>query len=188
MSRSDTSSPPQAPSWRVVGLLYFNFIHHLGVIKMTSFRKSVLLPSSGQRRTEAYSAVLRGRASLKSVPGCGFINTQKMDKVNKKVSHFRQKPSNFDWRKPSKAVPPHTTEALGEERRYSSYSFSTSALCGDGWSASLSGRALASGKVPPVHIVQEAGWALEPVWTQRLEEKSFRLCRVSNLDRPVVQS
>jgi hypothetical protein len=28
-------------------------------------------------------------------------------------------------------------------------------------------------KGPPVHIVQEAGWAPEPVWTQRLEEKSF---------------
>jgi hypothetical protein len=26
------------------------------------------------------------------------------------------------------------------------------------------------------------------VWTLRLEEKSFRLCRGSNLDRPVVQS
>jgi hypothetical protein len=29
------------------------------------------------------------------------------------------------------------------------------------------------GKKPPVPIVQEAGWAPEPVWTQRLEEKSF---------------
>jgi hypothetical protein len=27
-------------------------------------------------------------------------------------------------------------------------------------------------KEPPVPIVQEAGWAPEPVWTQRLEEKS----------------
>jgi hypothetical protein len=27
-------------------------------------------------------------------------------------------------------------------------------------------------KVPPVPIGQEAGWAPEPVWTQRLEEKS----------------
>jgi hypothetical protein len=27
-------------------------------------------------------------------------------------------------------------------------------------------------KGPPVPIVQEAGWASEPVWTQRLEEKS----------------
>jgi hypothetical protein len=26
---------------------------------------------------------------------------------------------------------------------------------------------------PPTPIVQEAGWAPEPVWTQRLEEKSF---------------
>jgi hypothetical protein len=29
------------------------------------------------------------------------------------------------------------------------------------------------GKDPPVPIGQEAGWAPEPVWTQRLEEKSF---------------
>jgi hypothetical protein len=36
-------------------------------------------------------------------------------------------------------------------------------------------------------IVQEAGWAPELVWTQRLEEKTFHLCRVSNIDRMVVQ-
>jgi hypothetical protein len=41
------------------------------------------------------------------------------------------------------------------------------------------------GNDPPVPIVQEARWAPEPVWTQRLEEKSFRPCR---LDRLVVQS
>jgi hypothetical protein len=35
------------------------------------------------------------------------------------------------------------------------------------------GRALPPGKGPPVPIVQEAGWAPEPVWRQRLEEKSF---------------
>jgi hypothetical protein len=29
------------------------------------------------------------------------------------------------------------------------------------------------GRGLPVPIVQEAGWAPEPVWTQRLEEKSF---------------
>jgi hypothetical protein len=28
------------------------------------------------------------------------------------------------------------------------------------------------GKGPPVPIVQEAGWTPEPVWTQKLEEKS----------------
>jgi hypothetical protein len=30
---------------------------------------------------------------------------------------------------------------------------------------------LPPGKGPPVPIVQEAGWASEPVWTHRLEEK-----------------
>jgi hypothetical protein len=53
-----------------------------------------------------------------------------------------------------KAVPLHAMEALGEERRYSSYSFSTSALDGGEWSASRPGRAFT-----PVPIVQEAGWA-----------------------------
>jgi hypothetical protein len=59
------------------------------------------------------------------------------------------------------------------ERRYSSYSFLTSPLDGREWSASRLGRYLPPGKGPPVPIVQEAGWAPEPVWTQRLEEKSF---------------
>jgi hypothetical protein len=63
-------------------------------------------------------------------------------------------------------------EALGGER-YSSYSFMTSALEGDEWSASRTGRSLPPGKGLPVPIVQEAGWAPEPVWTQTLEEKSF---------------
>jgi hypothetical protein len=45
--------------------------------------------------------------------------------------------------------------------------------------------ALYPGKGPPVPIVQEAGWAPESVWTQRLEEKPF----VSAGHRtPVVQS
>jgi hypothetical protein len=39
------------------------------------------------------------------------------------------------------------------------------------WSASRPGRALAPGKGPPVPIVQEAGWAPESVWTQRLQKK-----------------
>jgi hypothetical protein len=46
----------------------------------------------------------------------------------------------------------------------------------------------APGKGPPVPIGQEAGWAPEPVWTQRLQEKSFRLCHESNLYRLVVRS
>jgi hypothetical protein len=72
-------------------------------------------------------------------------------------------------------------KALGGERKYSPYSFSTSALDESEWSVSSPGRALAPGKGPLVPTVQEAGWAPEPVWTQRLEEKSFRLYRESPL-------
>jgi hypothetical protein len=43
------------------------------------------------------------------------------------------------------------------ERRYSSYSFSTSALDEGEWSASRPGRALAPEKGPPVPIVQGLG-------------------------------
>jgi hypothetical protein len=60
-----------------------------------------------------------------------------------------------------------------EEKRYSSYSFSSSTLDGSEWSGSRPGRGLAQGKEPSVPIGQEAGWALELVWTQRLEEKIF---------------
>jgi hypothetical protein len=44
-----------------------------------------------------------------------------------------------------------------------------------GWVVSLTPlpRFYPPGKGPPVPIVHEAGWAPEPVWTQRLEEKSF---------------
>jgi hypothetical protein len=88
-----------------------------------------------------------------------------------------------------KLNPSHYTprRRLGE-RRYSSYSFSTSTLDGGEWSASSPGRVLDPGKGPPISIVQEAGCAPEPVWTQRLEEKSSCLCQGWNLDRPVVQS
>jgi hypothetical protein len=76
--------------------------------------------------------------------------------ISKKVKQSRYTP----WRR------------LGGEE-YRSYSFTTSALDGDEWSASRPGRALPPGKGPPVPIVQEGGWAPEPVWTQRIEEKSF---------------
>jgi hypothetical protein len=69
-------------------------------------------------------------------------------------------------------VPLRSIEAHLCDRRYSSYSFLTSALEGGEWSASRSGRALPPGKEPSVPNVQEAGWAPEPVWTQRFEEKS----------------
>jgi hypothetical protein len=73
------------------------------------------------------------------------------------------------------------------ERRYRSYSFTTSELDGGEWLASPSDRALAPAKGPLVPIVQEALLAPESVWTQRLEEKYFRLCQGSNLNHPVVE-
>jgi hypothetical protein len=71
-----------------------------------------------------------------------------------------------------KVVPLRSIEAHLGDRRYSSYSFLTPALEGGVWSASRPGRALPPGKEPPVPTVQEAGWAPEPAWTQRSEEKS----------------
>jgi hypothetical protein len=65
-------------------------------------------------------------------------------------------------------------EALGGGgSTYNSYSFTTSVLDGGEWSALRPDHALPVGKGLPVPIAQEAGWAPEPVWTQRLEEKSF---------------
>jgi hypothetical protein len=64
--------------------------------------------------------------------------------------------------KKAKAIPLHAMEALGE-RRYSSYSFLTSALDGGEWSASLPGRVFAPGEGLPVPVEQEAGWAPQPV-------------------------
>jgi hypothetical protein len=58
------------------------------------------------------------------------------------------------------------------ERRYSSYSFTTSALDRGEWSASRLSFPLPPRKGPLVHIGQEAGWAPELVWTQRIEEKN----------------
>jgi hypothetical protein len=46
---------------------------------------------------------------------------------------------------------------------------------------------LPSGKGSPVPIVQEAGWAPEPVWTQEDRGKILCPCRGSNPNRPVVQ-
>jgi hypothetical protein len=67
----------------------------------------------------------------------------------------------------TKAVPLHAMKALGGIGCIAP-THSTSALDGGEWSASRPGRALAPGKRPPVPIVQEAGWAPEPVWTKRL--------------------
>jgi hypothetical protein len=54
----------------------------------------------------------------------------------------------------SKAVPLNAMVEAWGKRKYSPYSFTTSALDGGEWSASRPGRNLLPGKGPPVPIVQ----------------------------------
>jgi hypothetical protein len=83
----------------------------------------------------------------------------------------------------AKATPSHYTpwRRLGE-RRYSSYSFLTLAL--DEVSGQRHVSAALKPPSSPVPIGQEAGWAPESVWTQKLEE-NYCLFRGSNPDCPV---
>jgi hypothetical protein len=67
-------------------------------------------------------------------------------------------------------IPLHALEAHGVRGGIAPTHSLTSALDGGEWSASRPGRAL-----PPVPIVQEAGWVSEPVSTQRLEENPLPL-------------
>jgi hypothetical protein len=60
-------------------------------------------------------------------------------------------------KKKKESCPATRHEGAWGERRYSSYSFLTSALDGGEWSASCPSRTLPPGKGPPVPIGQEAG-------------------------------
>jgi hypothetical protein len=85
-----------------------------------------------------------------------------------------------------KAVPLHAMEALGGESRYSSYSFTTSALDGGEWSASRPSRAFTPGeRTPSTHW--SGGWVGPRAGLDTEEEKILCPCRGSNPDRPVVQ-
>jgi hypothetical protein len=73
-----------------------------------------------------------------------------------------------------KAVPQDTYGGAGWERRYRCYSFTTSTLGGDEWSASRPAALYPREKAPPPHTHCTGGWVgPEPVWIQRLEEKFF---------------
>jgi hypothetical protein len=89
--------------------------------------------------------------------------------------------------KKGKAVPLHAMEALGGERKYSSYSFTTSALDGGEWSASRPGRAFTPGeRTPGTHCT--GGWVGPRAGLDtEARGKILCLCRESNPDRPVVQ-
>jgi hypothetical protein len=86
-----------------------------------------------------------------------------------------------------KAVPLHTTKAQGWEEAQLLLIYGIGTKWG--WVVSVTPRTrFTPGKGPPVPIGQVGGWSPEPIWTQRLEEKSTYLCQGSNFDRPVVQS
>jgi hypothetical protein len=73
------------------------------------------------------------------------------------------------------------------DRRYISYAYSNSALDWGEWSASRPGRALASGKGPPVSHCTGGRVGPRTGLGTEARGKIFHLCRLSNLDRPVVQ-
>jgi hypothetical protein len=74
------------------------------------------------------------------------------------------------------------------EMRYISYSFATLALDVCEWSASRPGRALApGGKGPRYPLDRRLGGPQSRSGHRGYRKKSFRLCRGSNLDCPVVQ-
>jgi hypothetical protein len=79
----------------------------------------------------------------------------------------------------AKSVPLHATRLLGGEEVELLLILDLGTRRGE-WSASRPGRGERTS-------VPEAGSAPVPDWTQKLEEKSFHLCRESNPDRPVVQ-
>jgi hypothetical protein len=79
---------------------------------------------------------------------------QMRDSMQKLTSlQFRFAPLQASAKGKDKMVPLRSIEAHLYERRYSSYSFLTSALEEGEWSVSRPGRALPTGKEPPVPIV-----------------------------------
>jgi hypothetical protein len=72
-----------------------------------------------------------------------------------------------------KAVPLHATEALGGRGGIAPTHSRPRHWMGVSGQRHAPAVLLLPGKGPPVPIVKKAGWAPEPFWTQRIEEKSF---------------
>jgi hypothetical protein len=76
------------------------------------------------------------------------------------------------WKK-VRAVPLHAMEALGGRGCIPPTHLRPRHYMGVSGQRHAPAALLPPGKGPPVPTGQETGWAPEPVWTQRLEEKSF---------------
>jgi hypothetical protein len=95
--------------------------------------------------------------------------------------------SYYSFLSKDKAVPLHAMEALGGERRYRPYSFSTSALDGGEWSALRPGRAFTPGERTPGALCT-GGWVGPRAGLDTEDRRKILcLCRGSNPDRQVVQ-
>jgi hypothetical protein len=70
---------------------------------------------------------------------------------------------------------------------YSFYSLTTSALDGGEWSVSRPGGDLTPGKDPQYPLDRRLGEPQSRSGRRGYRKNPFRLCRGSNLDRPVVQ-
>jgi hypothetical protein len=94
-----------------------------------------------------------------------------------------------EWTQKKQSSPATRHDGAWGERRYSSYSFLTSALDGGEWSASRPGRALTRGKGPGERTPGTGGWVgLKAGLDTEARGKILCPCRGSNPACPVVQS
>jgi hypothetical protein len=114
-----------------------------------------------------------------------FLSPNTRDSSYTSMLRFSELPSISKTRKVKLSLYRHAVDK--GERSYSSYSFLTSALDEVSCQRHISAVLCRRGIDPDTHSI---GCWVGPRagWTQRIEEKSFRLCRGSNRGGPVVQS
>jgi hypothetical protein len=99
---------------------------------------------------------------------------------------FRIQNVGAEWLLQKKRSPATRHGGACGDRRYSSYSFTTSALDEGEWLASRLGRALPRGRTPCTHCT--GGWVGPRAGLDtEVRGKILCPCLGSNLDRPVVQ-
>jgi hypothetical protein len=120
----------------------------------------------------------------KPKPACPDVSTERImiSEETRQVTAFPHIPTRQSATTNEANLSHHTQwKRFGGERRYSSYSFSTSALDGGEWLVSRPGRALAPGKGPRYPLYMRLGGPQSRSGHKILEEKFCSLCRGSNL-------